>query len=131
MPVVFIRSRDLSVCVALGKTVFASSLRIMRAHRSRRVTHRACSFGSYTVDVWAGGTPADNILNFSRGMVGSARQPVPVSPRPPRAAHRRPPPRAPRVRYDAGVHLRPGLGPANSPSRGHFIHVWRSEFLNL
>ena len=35
-------------------------------------------------------------------------QPVPASPRPPRAAHR---PAA--VRGDAGVHLRPRLGPAN------------------
>ena len=54
MPVVFIRSRDLSVCVALGKTVFASSLRIMRAHRSRRRDLQRVLFGSYTVDVCGG-----------------------------------------------------------------------------
>ena len=56
MPVVFIRSHDLSLCVALGKTVFASFLRIMRAHRSRRRDlSGAAVFGSYTVDVWSGG----------------------------------------------------------------------------
>ena len=55
MPVVFIRSHDLSLCVALGKTVFASFLRIMRAHRSRRPLSGAAVFGSYTVDVWSGG----------------------------------------------------------------------------
>ena len=59
--------------------------------------------------------PVDNARIL--GNLGGAwsAQPVPASPRPPRvrrAPITGPPPRA----YDAGVHLRPRLGPAHSPS---------------
>ena len=49
---------------------------------------------------------------FSRGMVGSAGTCQPAA-----AARRSQARRRARPAYDAGVHLRPRLGPANSPPR--------------
>ena len=84
----------------------------------------------YTGQVWSdgveggGGVPADNTpglghesraynqrtCEFSRGMVGSAGTFQPAA-----AARRSQARRRARPVYDAGVHLRPRLGPANSP----------------
>eukprot|EP00964_Phaeocystis_antarctica_P014203 scaffold7820_cov51-Phaeocystis_antarctica.AAC.2 len=63
-----------------------------------------------------GGTPADygsgrRTCEFSRGTVGSAGTCQPAA-----AARRSQARRRARPAYDAGVHLRPGPGPANRPS---------------
>jgi hypothetical protein len=56
-------------------------------------------------------TRTPRTCEFSRGMVGSAGTCQPAA-----AARRSQARRRARPAYDAGVHLRPRLGPANSPS---------------
>ena len=61
-----------------------------------------------------GALPADNACEFSRGMVGSAGTCQPAAAA--RRSQAREARRRARPAYDAcGVHLRPRLGPANSP----------------